>query len=86
MADLPIRRVAAIAQRVDHRAFVVRAPPPGDEAVGAAVPAFAAQERFGQFGQAVLHVDDGAVLVEHQSADFAAEDLGTFHGGGFQWW
>ena len=25
-------------------------------------------------------------LIEHQSTDFAAQDLGTFHGGGLRLW
>ena len=85
VADLPVGRVAAIAQGVDHRVFIVGAPPPGDETVGAALPAFGAQEWLRQFGKAFLHVDDGAVLVEHQSADFTAENFGTFHGVALVW-
>ena len=80
MADLPVRRVAAIAQRVDHRVLEVRAAPPGDEAVGVALPALPLQKRRDGLGQALLHVDDGAVLVERQRLDLASEDLEVFHG------
>ncbi len=79
MADLAVGRVAAIQQRVDHRVLEVRAPPPGDEAAGLAVPALLLQERRDGLGQPFLHVDDGAVLIESQRLDLALEDLGAFH-------
>ena len=75
VADLAVGRVAAVAQRVDHRVLEVRAPPPGDEAVGLALPALLLQEGRHGLGQALLHVDDGAVLVEHQRLDLALQDV-----------
>ena len=80
VADLPVGRVAAVEQRVDHRVLEVRAPPPRHEAVGRAVPALLLQERRDGLGQPLLHVDDGAVLVEGQRLDLALEDLEAFHG------
>jgi len=56
----------AIAQRVDHRVLEMRAAPPGDEAMRLAVPAIALEERRDRLGQSLLHIDDGAVLVERQ--------------------
>ena len=76
VSDLAVGRVAAVAQRVDHRVFEVRPPPPGDEAVRVAAPALAGQERRHHLGQTALHVDDGAVLVEHQGRDLAAQETG----------
>src|SRR5882724_5319315 len=60
----------------------MRPPPPGDEAVGTSGPALREQKRLGDRRQARLHIDDRAVLIEHKGANFAAEDFGTFHGGG----
>src|SRR5262249_56664432 len=45
LSDLPIGRVPAIAQRVDHRVLEMRAAPPGDEAMRLAVPTLALEER-----------------------------------------
>jgi hypothetical protein len=67
--------VSAIAQRIDHRVLEVGASPPGDEAVRLSAPAFPLQEGRDGFGEALLHVDDGAVLVESQRFDFAPEDF-----------
>src|SRR3546814_15994720 len=75
VADLAVRRVAAVAQRVDHRVLEMRAPPPGDEAVRLVVPTLVLQERCGRLGVAALHVADGAVLVAHQRLDLALLDL-----------
>src|SRR6266511_3123275 len=44
LSDLPIGRMPAIAQRVDHRVLEVRAAPPGDEAIRLAVPTLALEE------------------------------------------
>src|SRR2546427_4892975 len=44
LSDLPIGRVPAIAQRVDHRVLEVGAAPPGDEAVRPAAPALALEK------------------------------------------
>jgi hypothetical protein len=71
MAYLAVRRVSSIAQRVDHRVLEVRAAPPGDEAAGLALPAFALEERPRRLGEPLLHVDDGPVLVEGERPDFA---------------
>jgi hypothetical protein len=71
--------VPAIAQRVDHRALEVGAAPPGDEAVRLAVPALAFEKGRDRLGEPLLHIDDGAVLIEGQRLDFASEDLGRFH-------
>ena len=76
VADLTVRRVAMVAQRVDHRVLEVRAAPPGDEAVRPAVPALLLQERRHRLGQPLLHVDHRAVLVEHQHLHFALQDFG----------
>src|SRR6266511_3123277 len=44
LSDLPIGRMPAIAQRVDHRVLEVRAAQPGDEAIRLAVPTLALEE------------------------------------------
>src|SRR5262249_61797564 len=75
LSDLPIGRVLAIAQRIDHRVLEMRAAPPGDEAVRLAVPTLTLEERRDGLGQPLLHIDDGAVLVERQRLDLASEHL-----------
>src|SRR5262249_17554399 len=80
LSDLAIGRMPAIAQRVDHRVLEVRAAPPGDEAIRLAVPTLALEERRDRLGQPLLHIDDGAVLIEGQRLDLASEDLGRCHG------
>src|SRR5262245_6127688 len=79
MADLSVGRVATVAQGIDHRVLEVRAPPPGDEAVGITAPALLLQKRRDRLPQARLHVDNGAVLIEDQHLDLALEDVGAFH-------
>jgi hypothetical protein len=69
VANLAIGRVVALQQSVDHRVFEVGAAPPGNEGVGIAWPVLGLEERGGEFAQASLHVDDGAVLVEHAEFD-----------------
>src|SRR5262245_66287856 len=69
----------AIAQRVDHRILEVRAAPPGDEAIRLAVPTLALEERRDRLGQPLLHVDDGAVLIEGHRLDLASEHLRSCH-------
>ena len=69
VADLAVGRVIALQQRVDHRVFEVGAAPPRDEGVGIAGPGFCLQEQGGDVTQAALHVDHGAVLVEHAELD-----------------
>ena len=79
LSNLPIGRVTAIAQRVDHRVLEMRAAPPSHEAIRVARPPLALQKGHHGLGEALLHVDDGAVLIERQGLDFASEDLGRFH-------
>jgi hypothetical protein len=80
LSNLPIGRMPAIAQRVDHRVLEVRAAPPGDETMRLAVPTLALEERRDGVGEPLLHIDDGAVLVERQRLDLASEHLGRYHG------
>jgi hypothetical protein len=80
MADLPIRRVLPVQQRVDHRVLEVRAPPPGDEIICIALPALALEEAGHGFAESTLHVDDCAVLVEHADLDGALEHLSVHDG------
>ena len=79
MPDLPVGRMAAIAKRVDHRVLEMRSSPPGDEAARLAVPAFLLQEGRHRFGEALLHVDDGSVLVERERLDLALENARLLH-------
>ena len=79
MADFPVWRVTAVAQRVDHGVLEVRATPPGHEAVGLAVPALSLQKRGDDFGESFLHIDDRPVLVERQDFDFSLQDVDSFH-------
>ena len=62
-------------QRVYHRILEMRAPPPRDERIGTAAPAFALQVGRRHLDQARLHVDDRAVLVEHQDFDAVLPDV-----------
>src|SRR5262249_12743002 len=80
LSDLPIGRMPAIAQRVDHRILEVRAAPPGDEAIRLAIPALALEKGGDRFGEPLLHVDDGAVLIERERLDVASEKFSRFHG------
>ena len=79
VADLAVGRVSAVEQRIDHRVLEVRAPPPRHEAAGRACPTLLGKERRDRLRQSLLHVDDGAVLVEGQRLDLALEDFGPFH-------
>src|SRR5712672_259961 len=58
----------------------MRAAPPGDEAIGLALPTFAFEKRRDRLGESLLHVDDRAVLIERQCLDVASERLGRLHG------
>src|SRR5262249_54282025 len=58
----------------------MRAAPPGDEAMRLAVPTLALEERRDRLGQPLLHVDDGAILIEGQRLDLASEHFGRCHG------
>src|SRR5215475_5264179 len=89
MSDLPVRRMPAIAKRIDHRILEVRAAPPSDEAIWLANPALLLQEGRDGRGEPALHVDDGPVLVECERLDFALQDARGFHwspGPGEEWW
>src|SRR6516165_6414464 len=79
MPDLAVRRMPAVAQRIDHRALEMGAPPPGDEAAGLAMPALPLQKRRDRLDQPPLHIDDGAVLIERQRLDLALEDFRVLH-------
>jgi hypothetical protein len=79
MPDLPVRRVPAIAEGVDHGVLEVGPAPPCDEAVRGAIPRFALAEGCHGLRQSLLHIDDGAILIERQCFDFALEDLRVFH-------
>ena len=79
MADLSVGRVAAVAQCIDHRVLEVCASPPGDEAIGIALPTLFLQKWRDRLAQALLHVDNGAVLIEDQHLDLALEDVRAFH-------
>src|SRR5271167_2018402 len=57
----------------------IPAAPPGDEAVRLARPALLFEKRRDGCGEPLLHVDDGAVLVECQRLDLAPEDFRLFH-------
>ena len=72
-ADAAIGNVLALKQRVYHRVLEMRASPPRDERVRPAAPAFAFEKRRCHFDQSTLHVDDCAVLVEHQELGVAAQ-------------
>jgi hypothetical protein len=50
VADLAVRRVLPVQERVDHRILEVRAAPPGHERTGLSGPAFCVQERPGDLG------------------------------------
>src|SRR5262249_50197369 len=73
-------RMPAIAERVDHRVLKMSAAPPGDEAMRLAVPTLALEERRHSLGQPLLHIDNGAVLIERQRLDLASENLVRCHG------
>ena len=75
MADLTIRGMPPIAESIDHGALEVSAPPPGDEAVRRSIPTFIFQKWLDHRSEALLHVDNGSVLVEYQPLDFTLEDF-----------
>ena len=75
LSDLPVRRMPAIAQRVDHRVLEVCAAPPGNEIIGFSIPAFPFQERRDGLSKPLLHIDDGAVLVEGEDFYFTPQDI-----------
>ena len=74
VTDLAVERVTAIAQRVDHRVLVVRAPPPGHETMRLAFPALVFQERRCGVDQAALHINNGAVLIKDEDIYFPGEN------------
>ena len=73
VSDLAVRRVLPVQERIDHRVLEVRAPPPGDERIRPPVPAFLLQVGRNHLGQALLHVHDRSVLVEHADLDLRLE-------------
>src|SRR5262249_62412229 len=75
MSDLPVRRMPAIAQRVDVRVLEVCASPPGNEIIRLSVPALPFQERRDGLSKPLLHIDDGAVLVEGEDFYLAPQDI-----------
>src|SRR5215813_10444100 len=75
MSDLPVRRMPAITQRVDHRVLEVCASPPGNEVIRLSVPALPLQERRDGLSKPMLHIDDGAVLVEGEDFYLAPQDI-----------
>jgi len=81
LADRAVRRVLAVQQGVDHRVLEVRPPPPGDEGVRVALPAFGREEGGRDLAEAALHVHDRAVLVEHADGNAALDLFGIGHVG-----
>ena len=75
MSDLSVRRMPAIAQRVDYRVLKVCASPPGNEIIRLSVPALPLQERRDGLSKPLLHIDDGAVLVESEGFYLAPQDI-----------
>src|SRR6516225_10207290 len=69
MADLAIRDMFPMQQRVDHRVLEMGPTPPRHERIGIALPPLPREERGCGFGQSSLHVDHGSILVEHANLD-----------------
>ena len=42
--------------------------------MGFTIPAFFLQKRRGDFSEAFLHIDDGAVLIKDQNTGFTGEN------------
>jgi len=80
MTNLPIGRVLAAEQRVDHRVLEMRASPPGDKGVGISLPAFRLQKGFCYLGKPRLHVYDRSILIEHTNLDRVFENVSNLHG------
>src|SRR5262244_2854251 len=64
-ANLTVGQMRAVQQRIDHRVLEVRAPPPGHQARWLTLPALGLEIRPYGCGEPRLHVNDGAVEVEH---------------------
>src|SRR5262249_3826487 len=64
-ANLTVGQMRAVQQRVDHRVLEVRPPPPGHQARWLTLPALSLTIRPYSPDEPRLHVDDGAVEVEH---------------------
>ena len=79
LADFPVGGMSPLQQRIDHRVLEVGAPPPGDDGAGIAAPPLGFQERGDVGGEPALHVDDRAVLVEHDDLDAALERFDVCH-------
>src|SRR6516165_1527203 len=75
MSDLPIRRMPPITQRVDHRVLEVCAAPPSNEIIRLSAPALPFQERRDGLSKPLLHIDDGAVLVEGEDFYLPPQDI-----------
>ena len=63
--NVAIRQVLAVEQRVNHGVLEVRPPPPGDQAPWLTTPALCCEIRPYGLGESRLHIDNGAVEVEH---------------------
>jgi hypothetical protein len=57
--------VLAVQQRINHGVLEVRPPPPGDQAPWFTTPALRGEVRPYGLGESRLHIDDGAIEVEH---------------------
>src|SRR6516162_5404106 len=75
MSDLPVWRMPAFTQRVDHRVLEVCAAPPSNEIIRLSVPALPFQERRDDLSKPLLHIDDGAVLVEGEDFYLPPQDI-----------
>src|SRR6516225_5868263 len=69
VADLSIRGMIPVQERVDHRVLEVGPTPPRYKRIRIAWPPLRRQERGCGLGQLGLHVDDGPILVEHAHLD-----------------
>jgi len=77
--DLPVRRVLTLQEGVDHRVLEVRPASPGHEARRRVVRvALRGEVGSDRPCQPALHVDHGAVEVEHQRSD-SVQHAGLAH-------
>src|SRR5262245_29434183 len=68
-ADLPVRGMAPIDERIDHRMLEMRSPPPRHQRLWPAAPAFGLQVRREGIRQPALYIDDRAVEIEGQESN-----------------